>query len=423
MANLAPTSLQLVAAALFAIALAHTFATPVFHQLAHKHPHHAGAFHLLGEVEAVFGFWAMILMVCMFFIVGKSDALAYLDTREFTEPMFVFAVMVVAASRPIVEAAAHLVRLVSATIPGPRSLSLFFCLLALVPLLGSLITEPAAMTLAAMLLRDRFFAAGLSTRLRYAIVGCLFVNISIGGVLTPFAAPPVLMVAAKWGWDISFMLSTFGWKAAIAVAANAAILAFVFRREIVGVSIEEAPADQRMSCPPLVTVISLLFLFGVVFFAHNAEVYLGLLIFFLGFAHAYPQYQDRLILREAFLVAFFLAGLVVLGGQQQWWLEPLLRGMDSSTVYYGATALTAVTDNAALTYLGSLVEGLSDEFKYALVAGAVTGGGLTVIANAPNPAGFAILRSNFEDETIHPLGLFLAALPPTVVAIVAFRLL
>jgi Na+/H+ antiporter NhaD/arsenite permease-like protein len=147
------------------------------------------------------------------------------------------------------------------------------------------------------------------------------------------------------------------------------------------------------------------------------------MLFFLGFATAYPQFQDRLILREGLLVAFFLAGLVVLGGQQQWWLEPLLRGMDANTVYFGATVLTAVTDNAALTYLGSLVDGLSDDFKYALVAGAVTGGGLTVIANAPNPAGFSILRGHFEDETINPLGLFIAALPPTLVAIVAFRLL
>jgi Na+/H+ antiporter NhaD/arsenite permease-like protein len=97
--------------------------------------------------------------------------------------------------------------------------------------------------------------------------------------------------------------------------------------------------------------------------------------------------------------------------------------MDATTVYYGATALTAVTDNAALTYLASLVDGLSDEFKYSVVAGAVTGGGLTVIANAPNPAGFAILRTHFQDEAIHPLGLFAAALPATLVAVAAFRLL
>jgi hypothetical protein len=149
---------------------------------------------------------------------------------------------------------------------------------------------------------------------------------------------------------------------------------------------------------------------------------MGLLLFFLGFAKAYQRHQDRLIVREGLLVAFFLAGLVVLGGQQRWWLDPLLRGMDSTTVYFGATALTAVTDNAALTYLGSLVHGLSDEFKYALVAGAVTGGGLTVIANAPNPAGFSILREHFPDGVVSPLGLLAAALPPTLVAMAGFHL-
>jgi hypothetical protein len=117
------------------------------------------------------------------------------------------------------------------------------------------------------------------------------------------------------------------------------------------------------------------------------------------------------------MVAFFLAGLVVLGGQQQWWLQGVLANMEGSTLFFGAAALTAITDNAALTYLGSLVEGVSEEFKYALVAGAVAGGGLTVIANAPNPAGFAILKDSFDEQSINPFGLFIAALPPTAVAI------
>ena len=423
MAGVTPTTLQSTAAALFLISLLHTFSTPLFHHLAQRHPAHAGAFHLLGEVEAVFGFWAMVLIVCMFALSGRTAALDYLDTREFTEPMFVFAVMVIAASRPIVEVAAALVRGVARLLPLPQALSLFLCLLGLVPLLGSLITEPAAMTLAAMLLRDRFFAAGLSTRLKYAIVGVLFVNVSIGGTLTPFAAPPVLMVAAKWGWDTTFMLSMFGWKAALAVAVNAVALTTVFRRELLAIAAPEPVAEAGVATPRLVTLVSLQFLAGVVVFAHHAEMYLGLFIFFLGFAHAYPQFQERLILREAFLVAFFLAGLVVLGGQQQWWLKPLLLSMSETQVFFGAVALTAVTDNAALTYLGSLVDGLSASFKYALVAGAVAGGGLTIIANAPNPAGFSILKQFFAGESIAPQGLLLAALPPTLVAVVAFRYL
>ena len=101
----------------------------------------------------------------------------------------------------------------------------------------------------------------------------------------------------------------------------------------------------------------------------------------------------------------------------------MLAGMDSTVLFFGATLLTAITDNAALTYLGSLLEGTSAEFRYSLVAGAVAGGGLTVIANAPNPAGFSILKGSFKDEAIHPLGLLAAALPPTIVAILAFQLL
>ena len=99
----------------------------------------------------------------------------------------------------------------------------------LVPLLGSFITEPAGMTLAALILTDCLFSRGISARLKYATLGVLFVNISIGGTLTPFAAPPVLTVAGKWGWDINYMMAAFGWKAAIAVIVNALGAALVFR--------------------------------------------------------------------------------------------------------------------------------------------------------------------------------------------------
>lgn len=419
--TVAPSLLHWIGAGLFAVAIVHTFSTKFFERLAHRHPDHAGVFHLLGEVEVVFGFWAMVLMVAMIALAGKTDALAYLDSRNFTEPMFVFAIMVIAGSRPILHVALGLVSFIARLIPFPRNVAVYFLALCLVPLLGSFITEPAAMTLAALLLRDHFFARGLSNRLKYATLGTLFVNISIGGTLTPFAAPPVLMVAGKWGWDVWFMIATFGWKALIAVVVNAFFATLLFKGELQRLGHATNDASDRM--PGFVVLIHLGFLVGVVISAHHPVVFMGLLLFFLGFATAYKQFQDRLILREGLLVAFFLAGLVVLGGQQQWWLQPLLTGMDATTVYFGATILTAVTDNAALTYLGSLVEGLSPEFKYALVAGAVTGGGLTIIANAPNPAGFAILRGHFTDGAINPLGLLVAALPPTVVTILAFQML
>ena len=418
-----PNILQYLAAGLFAVAIVHTFATKYFEDLAHKNPRHAGIWHLLGEVEVVFGFWALVLMFAMFALLGINEAKAYLNTRNFTEPLFVFAIMVIAATRPILYVVSKLINWLANLIPLPGRCGYFLVVMILVPLLGSFITEPAAMTLAALILSQQFFAQPLSQRFKYATLAVLFVNISIGGTLTPFAAPPVLMVAGQWGWDFHFMLTQFGWKAAIAVSVNAIGLTILFRRELTQLQSAKNDSAGTPKVPVALVVTHILFLIGVVLFAHDPAIFMGLLLFFIGITHAYERHQDRLILREALLVGFFLAGLVVLGGQQRWWLQPVLMGMSSDAVFFGATALTAFTDNAALTYLGSLVPGLSPEFQYALVAGAVAGGGLTVIANAPNPAGLTILRSHFENGTVNAGYLALAALTPTAVAMAAFRVL
>ena len=416
--DLSPSLIEATGAALFALAVVHTFCVKWFEKLAHGPSRHAGLWHWLAEVEVVFGFWAMVLVVCMFAAWGKADTIAYLEGRNFTEPLFVFAVMVVAATRPILQASGKLVDLAAAALPMQRGLGTYWVVMTLVPLLGSFITEPAAMTLAALMLRDRLMQLDLTDRARYATLGVLFVNISIGGTLTPFAAPPVLMVASVWQWDMAFMLQHFGWKAAVAVGVNATLVTWLFRDQVGRM---DAKASSSSTAPWPVVGVHLGFLVAVVVFGHYPVVFLGVFLFFMGYVSAYPTHQDRLILKEALLVAFFLGGLVVLGGQQAWWLEPVLLGMNANAVFFGATALTAITDNAALTYLGSLVPGLSEPFKVALVAGAVTGGGLTVIANAPNPAGVAILRSRFDQQTIHPLGLLMGALPPTLVAVLAFR--
>ncbi len=413
-----PSLINIIGATLFAIAIIHTFSTKYFLHLAHIHPKHSGILHLLGEIEVVFGFWAMILILFMFGINGSEQAIQYVDTRNYTEPMFVFVIMVIAASKPILKLSENIVLSVARIVPIKTEMAIYFLLLTLVPLLGSFITEPAAMTLAAMLLGVNYFGKKTSLRFKYATLGVLFVNISIGGTLTPFAAPPVLMVSNTWNWDIYFMLTNFGWRAAIAVLINAIGIVWLFKDELNSIELKEKNS-QKM--PFLVTLFHMLFLIGVVVFAHHPAVFMALFLFFLGFTTAYKKYQNSLILKESLLVAFFLAGLVVLGGVQQWWLEPLLMSMSSDVVFFGATALTAITDNAALTYLGSLVEGLSDEFKIALVAGAVTGGGLTVIANAPNPAGISILKEHFPEQAIAPLGLLLGAIPPTIISIIAFR--
>ncbi len=411
-----PTTIQLMGATLFALAVTHTFSVRYFERLAHRFPAHAGAFHFLGEVEVVFGFWALVFVAFKFAITGKTATVDYIEGRHFTEPMFVFVVMVIAASKPIVELAGVAVRSLTCFIPGgarSKPMAFFFIVLALAPMLGSLITEPAAMTLAALMLRDHFFSKDISTQLKYAALGVLFVNVSIGGTLTAYAAPPVLMVAQTWNWSSAFMLQNYGWRAALAVCVNALIITLIFARELRRIPYQ---ASGGVRVPWTIIVVSVCFLASVVVFEHHETVFIAIFLLFLGFASAYEKYQDKLILREALLVGFFLGGLVVLGAQQQWWLQPILAGLSPSAAFWGATALTAITDNAAITYLASLVPGLSDEFKYMVVAGAVTGGGLTVIANAPNPAGYAILRGDFPEQAIGAGRLLLAALPPTMVA-------
>ncbi|MGB3835663.1 putative Na+/H+ antiporter [Castellaniella sp.] len=413
---------EVVASILFAIAIIHTFSVPVFARLANKGGRHAGLWHMLSEVEAVFGVWACALFVWMALTLGVKGAVDYLDTRNFTEPAFVFVIMVVAASRPIIELIRMAVEVVARALPINNELSRFFVILTLVPLSGSLITEPAAMTLAALLLRQAYFCRPGQDGFKYLAIGVLFVNVSIGGVLTAYAAPPVLMVANTFGWDTAFMATHFGWRAVVAVLFNGLVLTWICRPFLLNGDIGGVPADTRPPVSRTVILVHVLFLLAVVLSSHHIKIFLGLLVLFMGYAHAYKRHQSPLLLREGLMVGFFLAGLVVLGGLQQWWLQDLLAGLSPLALYVGATALTAVTDNAALTYLGSLVEGTDELWRYMLVAGAVTGGGLTVIANAPNPAGFSILKGCFSDGSISPLKLLGSAAVPTLVAAVMFML-
>jgi Na+/H+ antiporter NhaD/arsenite permease-like protein len=331
--------------------------------------------------------------------------------------------MVVAGSKPILHFATQLLhklgKIIQLVLRTKQAPTLYFLTLSITPLLGSLITEPAAMTLAAFLLRDLVYRHKCSTPLLFGTLGVLFVNISIGGTLTNFAAPPVLMVASTWGWSSAFMFANFGLEAMIAIFINATIVTLLFHKQL----IEPTSKSDHVRIPLTITAIHLLFLLGIVAFAHDPVIFMWLLLFFIGYTTAYPKHQSPLILREALLVGFFLGGLVVLGALQGWWLQPILETMSPTAVFYGSLALTAITDNAALTYLGSLVQGTSPEFKLALVGGAVAGGGLTVIANAPNPAGLAILRSYFPNAAVSAGLLFVAAIPPTIVAILALRLL
>ena len=426
---MSPDTIEILATVLFGIAVLHTFSVKQFQSLALKYPQGSigeNLFHLLGEVEIVFGLWAGVLILALSLITGGHHSIEYIESLNFTEPVFVFVIMSVASTRPVIFFAKSMIAGIARVFPMKREMAFYFSAMVLGPLLGSFITEPAAMTVTAFILKERFFDRGVDSRFMYLSLGTLFVNVSIGGVLTNFAAPPVLMVAQTWSWDIGFMMTHFGWKAALAVVINAAIATAFGARVFTyleGLDKTASPVKTIVHPPVWLIAIHLLFLGFVVSMAHHPVVFLGAFLFFLGIAQITSEYQDSIKLKDSLLVGFFLGGLVILGSFQSWWLKPLLESLGETSLFLGTTTLTALTDNAALTYLGSQVPGLSDGMKYALVAGAVAGGGLTVIANAPNPAGFSILRSSFGEEGISPVALLAGALVPTLIAMACLWLL
>lgn len=422
-----PSLLEILGTAIFGLAILHTFLVQKILNWSHHYPKGSMArsfLHLMGEIEIVFGVWAAIFLSIMIFLNGPRAAIEYQENLNFTEPLFVFCIMVMAASRPILGVARDGIRFVSMVVRKalrtPEKLTDIFVVLTLGPLSGSFITEPAAMTVTALLLVSMFHRP--PEGLAYFLMAVLFVNVSIGGALTPYAAPPILMVATRWNWDFAFVFHHFGLKSILAVILNALFLVSYFRKDIEKFcfSLDEADRkqDQRGPVIPLnVTFLHLLFIVMLVLTSHYMSVFMGVFLLFLGLTTVTHQYQDPLRLRESLLVAFFLGGIIVFGSFQKWWLEPLLSSLSEAALFKGATILTAITDNAALTYLGSQVPTLSESSRYALVAGAIAGGGLTVIANAPNPAGFSILNHKFPGGNVNPIKLFGAALIPTAVAV------
>jgi hypothetical protein len=540
---------NLAATIIFFCAIIHTFLTGRFMAIAHrwehdhdkmkkegqvdKHSvsHRAELFHFLGEVEAVFGIWSIALAGAIIFFFDWKTLVDYLSHRvNFTEPMFVVVIMTLASTRPILKLSEAIMRKIANLLGGSLT-AWWLAILTLGPLLGSLITEPAAMTISALLLAHKFYDLEPSESFKYATIGLLFVNISVGGTFSHFAAPPVLMVAGPWKWGMGHMIINFGWKALLGILISNGIYFFVFRKELARLQkafalravkdrlqrkylshrnmearfdqvvesvneemkiaesfdrqinelventkhrledrlndelreeilregiepalVKEAfdqrfeeikilqmrralpallPAEKRPRfrdpqwderddpVPAWITIVHALFMGWTIFNAHHPELFIPGLLFFLGFAQVTSPFQNRIDLKPALLVGFFLGGLVIHGGVQGWWIAPVLGNLPEIPLMLGATILTAFNDNAAITFLSTLVPNFTDALKYAVVAGAVAGGGLTVIANAPNPAGLSILKKYFGNE-VSPGGIVKYALLPTIVMLGLF---
>jgi hypothetical protein len=272
----------LIATILFVLAIVHTFLAVPLTRLAHRIEHEHDAklardpgnhalpeahrpvsftatlLHFLGEVEAIFGIWAGVLLATMTGFHGLDAMKAYLANVNFTEPLFVVVIMALASTRPVLSSAESCLRRF-ARLGKESPAAWWLAILIVAPILGSFITEPGAMTIAAMLLARKFYRLKPSPRFAYGTLGLLFVNISIGGVLTNFAAPPVLMVAKKWDLSSAHMFVHYGGKAVLAILISTAAYYFFFRRELQALSAKVPDVDGdgvgpvvRLGDPPAV---------------------------------------------------------------------------------------------------------------------------------------------------------------------------
>lgn len=453
---------NLVATVIFLLAVVHTFLAGWFQKLAHtleeKHREKIEAAgrtagskpylnakddtsfsaticHFLGEVEAIFGIWCIPLLISIIYFYGWGSAEYYIDhVVNYTEPMFVVVIMAIASTRPVLRVSEDVLGWLAAFGKSTPK-AWWYAILIVAPLLGSFITEPAAMTIAALLLAKTVYSLNPSTKFKYGTLGLLFVNVSVGGTLTHFAAPPVLMVAGKWGWDMPFMFLHFGWKAALGIVIATLVYGYALRHEFKDLEEKARARDSAMKgireepIPVWITCVVLGFMAWTVFNLHNPPLFVAGFLFFLAFVQATATHQDDVRIKGPLLVGFFLAGLVTHGSLQQWWIAPVLGSLGEFSLFSGATLLTAFNDNAAITFLASQVPAFDPSLgptavikEYAVVAGAVTGGGLTVIANAPNPAGQSLLQRYFQGG-ISPMHLLMGALFPTLVMAAAFMIL
>lgn len=383
----------------------------------------------MGEVEVVFGIWVIPLFILMTYTYNWTTAVHYLDGIRYTEPMFVVVIMALASTGPIIKLAEDCLKLV-ARVGGETVRAWWWVILTIGPISGSLITEPGAMTISALLLSKQFYELKPRPKFAYATLGLLFTNISVGGVLTNFAAPPVLMVSERWLWDTSYMLNHFGWKAILGIIIANAVYYFIFRKDFKELEQrrksrqekEKKEHKKEKRIPNWIIMVHVCFLAWTVVHNHYPVMFIGTFLLFLGFYQATLPYQKVMDLKPAILVGLFLGGLVVHGNLQAWWIEPIMSKASSEALLVLSAILTSFNDNAEITFLATLIPSFDESLKYAVVAGAVSGGGLTVIANAPNPSGQAILGKHF-DQGVSAVSLLSAAVFPAIVMCLSFYLL
>lgn len=426
--------LNIIATFLFACAILHTFFankilaySKSIEKKKRKKTIKSEIIHFFGEIEIIFGIWTIPVLIAISSLYSWQVAIDYLNSRNYSEALAVVVIIVLTSSYPILVLVKKIFNKI-ASFGNDTPQIWWFSLLTIGPILGSLITEAGAMIITGTLLSEKIYHYKISEKFKYATIALLFTNISLGGIITTFSSPPALLASQAWEWDTAFMFFKFGWKSILTILISNLVYYLHFHDELKKIE-EQMPKEKPSqlekrpkTTPAWIIITHIVFIVFVVMHLHDIVICAGAFFLFLGFYQATQEYQTPLILRPALLVGFFIASLVIHGGLQEWWIAPLLHHATPKQMLFTSLTLGPLTDNGALVYLATLIPHLSDLSKYAMMVGAVVAGGLTIIANAPNPAGYQILNHHFK-KGISAKNLFLWGLIPTIIGLVIFIVL
>ena len=424
-----PTPFQLFSTLIFALSIVHVFFTPTIFKAAlalqKKQKHHEWqvtieTLLLLSEIELVFGLWLIPLFGGYALFYSWSESLGYLTSRDYTEALYMVVIVLIVSASPLITFGEKVLEKI-ARLGKDSPTSWWWVILCLGPLSSMLLKEPGAMALLAVLLGRKFYHFRPSNAFKYVTLALLFLNVALSGLLSSFSSRSLYLLTSKRELSTYYMLRTFGWKALLGILLITSVAYLVFRKEFRKFPgrVPALERGERKKVPLWVTLGHLLFAASVAYVGNQGPLLVLLGLCFLGFYKITAIYQHTHVIKQAFFVGFFFAALLILGELQGWWIREIFPHLEALGTEVATLILSAFIDNAVVIYLVPDIFSLTDPRFYAAVVGSIAAGGLTVIANVPNPIGYTLLSPYFKRK-ISGIGLFTAALIPTLLIFLLF---
>lgn len=426
--------LRVGAAVFFFLSILHTFCTPFFYKRFQICQHKkmifpekwrkylwlSESYRLLSSVDVIFIFWSVPLFLWFLYSEGYAEAIDYFNHRNYLFALFIMIMLILLESRPIV----YLSECIFLTIAkiGKQSPKCWWWTLMLgAPFSAILLKETGAMIIAATLLVRYFYKFAPSLRFSYATMGLLFSNISVGGLITDISSRALLLVSPALKGEQEFVIRHFSWKAVIAIFLSTTTYYLMFRKEFdhfPKVVKNASIADERV--PIWLICLHVLFVAAIMSVRSVPLLMIGILILYLGLHQFTIFYQNSIRVTKVCCVGLFYAGLLILGGLQEWWMLVIMHRMSDFGYMFTSYILSMFLDNVLVNYLVHNLSVATDCFLYLVIAGCMSAGGVTILANAPNIVGYLIIKPFFPTSPVSLGRLFVFALGPSLIALMTF---